>query len=40
MPSARRRAGFFPGGTIGNFRPDVAQAMLRRMRDSWTAADC
>ena len=28
-----RRAGFFPGGTIGNFRPDAAQAMLRRMRE-------
>ena len=28
-----RRAGFFPGGTIGNFRPTAAQAMLRRMRE-------
>ena len=28
-----RRAGFFPGSTIGNFRPDAAMALLRRMRD-------
>jgi len=27
-----RRAGFFPGSTIGNFRPDCAMALLRRMR--------
>jgi len=27
-----RRAGFFPGSTIGNFRPDAAAALLRRMR--------
>ncbi len=27
-----RRAGFFPGSTIGNFRPDAAMALLRRMR--------
>jgi dimethylhistidine N-methyltransferase len=27
-----RRAGFFPGSTIGNFKPDAAMAMLRRMR--------
>ncbi|HEX4636329.1 MAG TPA: L-histidine N(alpha)-methyltransferase [Rhizomicrobium sp.] len=27
-----RRAGFFPGSTIGNFRPDAALALLRRMR--------
>ena len=33
MEGARRRAGFFPGGTIGNFRPAAAQAMLRRMHD-------
>jgi dimethylhistidine N-methyltransferase len=33
MSGARRRAGFFPGGTIGNFRPAAAQAMLRRMHD-------
>jgi dimethylhistidine N-methyltransferase len=29
-----RRAGFFPGGTIGNFRPDAAMALLRRMRET------
>ena len=28
-----RRVGFFPGSTIGNFRPDAAMALLRRMRD-------
>ncbi len=28
-----RRAGFFPGSTIGNFRPDTAMALLRRMRE-------
>jgi dimethylhistidine N-methyltransferase len=33
MPGASRRAGFFPGSTIGNFRPDAAMALLRRMRD-------
>ena len=27
-----RRAGFFPGSTIGNFRTDAAAALLRRMR--------
>jgi dimethylhistidine N-methyltransferase len=27
-----RRAGFFPGSTIGNFRPDPATELLRRMR--------
>jgi dimethylhistidine N-methyltransferase len=26
-----RRAGFFPGSTIGNFRPEAAMALLRRM---------
>jgi dimethylhistidine N-methyltransferase len=26
-----RRAGFFPGSTIGNFKPDTAMALLRRM---------
>ena len=34
MPGARRRAGFFPGSTIGNFRPDGAAALLRQMRAS------
>jgi dimethylhistidine N-methyltransferase len=29
-----RRAGFFPGSTIGNFKPDAAMALLRRMRGS------
>src|SRR6202000_3480068 len=30
---AKKRMGFFPGSTIGNFRPDTAMALLRRMRD-------
>ncbi len=34
MPGAARRAGFFPGSTIGNFRPDAATSLLRRMRAS------
>ena len=33
MKDAKRRAGFFPGSTIGNFRPDTAMALLRRMRE-------
>jgi dimethylhistidine N-methyltransferase len=33
MAGAIHRAGFFPGGTIGNFRPSAAQALLRRMRE-------
>ena len=34
LPGApARRAGFFPGSTIGNFRPDAAMALLRRMRE-------
>ncbi len=32
LPQNPRRAGFFPGSTIGNFRPDAALALLRRMR--------
>jgi dimethylhistidine N-methyltransferase len=32
LPGNPRRAGFFPGGTIGNFRPDAAACLLRRMR--------
>lgn len=32
LPGAVRRAGFFPGSTIGNFKPDAALALLRRMR--------
>jgi dimethylhistidine N-methyltransferase len=34
MAGVARRAGFFPGSTIGNFRPDAAMAMLRRMRET------
>ncbi|HWY62485.1 MAG TPA: L-histidine N(alpha)-methyltransferase [Rhizomicrobium sp.] len=33
LPENPRRAGFFPGGTIGNFRTDAAMALLRRMRE-------
>lgn len=33
MPGAAKRAGFFPGSTIGNFTPDAAITLLRRMRD-------
>jgi L-histidine Nalpha-methyltransferase len=34
LPSGTgRRAGFFPGSTIGNFHPNAAMAMLRRMRE-------
>ena len=32
LPDEPRRAGFFPGSTIGNFRPEAALALLRRMR--------
>jgi len=32
LPGNPRRAGFFPGSTIGNFRPDAAQGLLKRMR--------
>jgi dimethylhistidine N-methyltransferase len=32
LPGAARRIGFFPGSTIGNFRPDAATALLRRLR--------
>ena len=34
LPGTPRRVGFFPGSTIGNFRPDAAMALLRRMRTS------
>lgn len=34
LPGDPRRAGFFPGSTIGNFKPDAAMALLRRMRAS------
>jgi dimethylhistidine N-methyltransferase len=33
LKHSARRAGFFPGGTIGNFRPEAAMALLRRMRE-------
>lgn len=32
LADAARRVGFFPGGTIGNFRPDTAVLLLQRMR--------
>jgi len=32
LPDQPRRAGFFPGSTIGNFKPDAAMALLKRMR--------
>jgi dimethylhistidine N-methyltransferase len=32
LEGAPRRAGFFPGGTIGNFAPEAAAALLKRMR--------
>jgi len=32
LSGSPRRAGFFPGSTIGNFKPDAAMALLRRMR--------
>jgi dimethylhistidine N-methyltransferase len=35
LPAERpRRAGFFPGSTIGNFRPEAAMTLLRRMREA------
>jgi dimethylhistidine N-methyltransferase len=34
LPHAPRRVGFFPGSTIGNFKPDAAMALLRSMRAS------
>jgi len=34
LPGTSRRLGFFPGGTIGNFRPDAAISLLRRMRSA------
>ncbi|HSS15049.1 MAG TPA: L-histidine N(alpha)-methyltransferase [Rhizomicrobium sp.] len=34
LPGLPRRAGFFPGSTIGNFRPEAAASLLRRMRAS------
>jgi dimethylhistidine N-methyltransferase len=32
VSAARRRIGFFPGSTVGNFEPDQAIAFLRRAR--------
>ncbi len=32
-PQARRRVGFFPGSTLGNFTPDEALSFLRRACD-------
>ena len=37
LAGARARAGFFPGSTIGNFKPDGAAGLLRRMRASLNA---
>jgi L-histidine Nalpha-methyltransferase len=34
LPGSPRRVGFFPGSTIGNFRPDAAASLLKRMRGS------
>ncbi|HEX4273198.1 MAG TPA: L-histidine N(alpha)-methyltransferase [Rhizomicrobium sp.] len=34
LPGLPRRAGFFPGSTIGNFKPEAAAGLLRRMRAS------
>ena len=34
LPGNPRRVGFFPGSTIGNFKPDAAMSLLRRMRAS------
>jgi len=39
LPGARTRAGFFPGSTIGNFKPDAAAGLLRRMRASLNGAN-
>jgi dimethylhistidine N-methyltransferase len=39
LPGAHGRAGFFPGGTIGNFRPEAAAGLLRRMRASLGGAN-
>lgn len=32
LPGRPRRAGFFPGSTIGNFKPNAALALLKRIR--------
>ena len=36
LPGRPRRAGFFPGNTIGNFNPDAATVLLGRMRSLLT----
>jgi L-histidine N-alpha-methyltransferase len=38
LPGRDKRAGFFPGSTIGNFRPNAAMALLRRMRETLSDA--
>jgi dimethylhistidine N-methyltransferase len=38
LAGSRARAGFFPGSTIGNFKPDAAAGLLRRMRASLNGA--
>jgi len=37
---ARRRALYFPGSTIGNFRPEVAVRLLRQMREEVGSGGC
>jgi len=37
---ARRRALYFPGSTIGNFRPEFAVRLLRQMRDQVGRGGC
>lgn len=37
---ARRRALYFPGSTIGNFRPEFATRLLRQMRDEVGKGGC
>ncbi|MGH1343654.1 MAG: L-histidine N(alpha)-methyltransferase [Nannocystales bacterium] len=37
---ARRRALYFPGSTIGNFRPEFATKLLRQMREEVGSGGC
>ena len=37
---AQRRALYFPGSTIGNFRPEFATKLLRQMRDEVGSGGC
>lgn len=37
---ARRRALYFPGSTIGNFRPEFATKLLRQMHDAVGSGGC